>query len=121
MTSKRPHEYYEVLLMKVADFHAIKETTDMMTRRILMDAKIEPPREGTYARLTLKVGFLLLLVGALILSGFAAYSLFTDPTVPLVVKLGGSAAGLGALVLLVYVLRIRWRARSKDPYKEIDL
>ena len=93
----------------------------MMTKRILMDAKIEPPREGVKARLALGIGFLLLLVGTLILVGFASYSFLADPTVPLVVKLGGSAAGLGAFVLLAYLLRIRWHRRGKDPYKEIDL
>jgi len=142
------HERYEILLVKatdgvlsteergeldehlagcadcraeLADFNLIKETTDAMTARILADATIEPPREPGSARRILGLGFVLLLCGALLLLGFAGYTLFTDARVPLIVKVGAGALGLGVLVLSAYVAALRRRAARRDPYKEIDL
>ncbi len=148
MNTERSHELYETLLMKavdgllsaeektkfdehiegcaacrseLADFKEIKKSTDAMTQRILKDAEIEPPREGPGARSVLGAGFALLLAGALTLIGYGLYMLMSDPTVPMPIKAGTGAGGLGALVLLVYVARIRLRAMRKDPYKEVDL
>jgi len=148
MSTERSHELYEILLMKavdgllsaeekskldehlegcaacrteLADFREIKKSTDAMTQRILRDAQIEPPREGPGARSVLGAGFALLLVGALTLIGFGLYALMSDPTVPVLMKAGTGAGGLGALVLLAYAVRIRLRAMRKDPYKEVDL
>lgn len=103
------------------DFVRIKETTDAMTARILADATIESFREPSSTRVVLRVGFLLFLVGALVLLGFAGFTLFTHAEIPLAVKVGIGGLGLGSLLLLVYVLKVRARARKKDPYKEIDL
>jgi anti-sigma factor RsiW len=105
---------------ELADFVQIKRTTDSMTARILSDAAIEPPREPARTRAALGLGFFLMLAGALLLLGFAGYTLFSDAAVPLVIKVGTGVLGLGVLVLLVYVLKIRARALRKDPYKEID-
>jgi anti-sigma factor RsiW len=142
------HERYEILLVKATDgqldaeerrtldehltgcaacraeledFNLIKETTDAMTERILADATIEPPREPGTARGILGLGFVLLLCGALLLLGFAGYTLFSDARVPLIVKAGTGALGLGVLVLSAYVAALRRRAARRDPYKEIDL
>lgn len=142
------HERYEILLVKATDgllsaeerraldehlagcadcraeledFNLIKETTDAMTERILADATIEAPREPGTARGILGLGFVLLLCGALLLLGFAGYTLFTDAQVPLIVKAGAGALGLGVLVLSAYVATLRRRAARRDPYKEIDL
>lgn len=147
MSARAQHERYEQLLMKAVDglltpserreldehlagcprcraelddFAAIKETTDAMTERILRDAAIEPYRPAPTARWVLSLGFLLLLAGGLVLLGYAGYVLFSDLTVPLPVKLGAGAAGLGTLLLAGYVLRIRARSRGRDPYAEID-
>jgi anti-sigma factor RsiW len=147
-SSDHDHERYEILLVKAVDrvitadeqleldahleecqscraelddFVRIKETTDAMAARITNDAIIEPPREPAGVKAALGLGFFLLLAGALLLLGFAGYALFTDATVPLIVKVGAGGLGLGTLVLLAYVLRVRARARRRDPYKEIDL
>lgn len=148
MSVSAEHEHYEALLMKavdgllsaserdeldahladcevcgaeLADFRRIKETTDAMTQRILQDVAIEPPRETRPVRWFLGTSFLVMLLGALLLGGFAAYSLFGDPKVPLVVKIGSGAMALGLLGLLAYVLRVRARAAGgRDPYEEID-
>ncbi|MBW2528320.1 MAG: zf-HC2 domain-containing protein [Deltaproteobacteria bacterium] len=147
MSAPQSHQRYEELLMKavdgllapaerreldehleqcpdcaaeLSDFTAIKETTDAMTERILADASIEPIRPSASAGAVLSLGFVLLLLGGLLLTGYAAFALFVDPAVPLTVKLGTGAMGLGTLVLAAYVLRVRLRARGRDPYEEID-
>jgi len=141
------HERYETLLMKAVDgvitpdeqrvlnehiaecgdcaaelhdFKDIKETTDAMTQRILQDAQIEPPREAGGARVVLSLSFLFLLVGALLLLGFAGYTFAVAADVPPVVKWGAALAAAGSLGLFGYAFRARWRARGRDPYSEID-
>lgn len=142
------HEHYEALLMKAVDgviaadeqreldahmktcatcareldeFTDLKETTDAMTQRILQDARIEPPRETGVARVAISLSFAAMIVGGLLLAGFAGYTVLTAPDVPTVVRVGAILMGLGSLGLLGYVLSLRWRARGgRDPYEEID-
>jgi len=147
MSQPRDHERYEILLVKVvdglatddeqralddhlatcqecreelADFTAIKETTDAMTQRILQDARLEPPREEGTRRIFLGLCFALIIGGLLLLAGFGGFQIFTDPTVPMLIRLGLGAAGIGALGLLAYLLKNRLLARGGDPYEEID-
>ncbi len=103
---------------ELQDFQRIKETTDAMTARIMLDAAIEPPRPSVPAKLWIQACFVALLLGLLLLGGFAVYSLYIDAQVPLIVKVGTGLASLGGLGLLLYVLRLR--AAGKDPYEEID-
>ena len=139
------HSHYEALLMKAVDdvitlderaeleehmsgcadcaaelkdFQRIKETTDAMTRRILDHAEIAPPRERGRAEAIVTTSFLLLLIGGVLLLGFAAWTFMTDCTVPAIVKIAGGLAGLGSLIMFGYVLHLR--TRSRDPYQEID-
>jgi anti-sigma factor RsiW len=143
----QPHERYETLLVKAVDglltadeqrqlqahlercadcraelrdFKQIKQETDAMRDRILMDARIEPPRETRRLGAYLGLAFMLLLAGGLVLLGFAAHRLLTDPQVPLLVKLGLGLAGLGGALLLAHLIRVRLRGLGKDPYREID-
>jgi anti-sigma factor RsiW len=147
MSLPHNHEHYEHLLVKAVDdalsaeeraeldahlrtchacaselkdFQLIKETTDAMTSRIMHDARIEPPRTTGAAKIWIQASLLLLLLGALMLTGFAGYALFADAAVPVVVKIGSAVAAMGGLGLLTYVLRLRARAAGKDPYEEID-
>jgi len=106
---------------ELRDFGAIKQTTDAMTARVLADLTIEPPRPRPAARAALRFSFVLLGLGATLLLGFAAWAFVTDASVPLVVKLGASLAGLGGLGLFGYALVVRSRASRRDPYQEIDL
>ena len=148
MKAQRPHEVYEALLMKKVDgllseeesvlfehhlstceqcqeefedFKDVKEVTDMMAERILADAAIEPFRESRQTRTFLGLGMLLFFVGAMVLIGYGAYVFWADPEVPFVIKTGFGLLSVGAVVLFAYVLRVRLRGRSRDPYREIDL
>jgi anti-sigma factor RsiW len=106
---------------ELADFRMIKETTDAMAARIRADAAIEPARETPATRGLLTLGFLLLLVGVLLLLGVAGYLFFSDHGVPLWVKAGVGAVAVGSAALLGHALRVRARARRRDPYREVDL
>ncbi len=147
MSAPTGHEQYEILLVKavdgqlnageerqlaehmercgqcreeLADFTAIKETTDAMTERIMQDAIIEPPRESAPARAWIIICSLLVIGGLGLLYGFGALQLLADPSVPLPVKIGTGAAALGVVGLLIYLLRVKLRGAGKDPYREID-
>jgi anti-sigma factor RsiW len=105
---------------ELRDFGRIKETTDAMTARILGDAHIEAPRPGSGKRRFLTSVWLSLALGCLLLLGFAGYGLGRDPQMPTVVKIALGLLALGVAALLAYVLGVRWRARGRDSYEEID-
>jgi anti-sigma factor RsiW len=150
MSGNGSHEVYEVLVVKAVDgqltpaeraqldahlpscpscrdelrdFRHIKEATDMIRSRIMRDAEIEAPRPSARARAALGTGLVLVLIGALTLLGFSAYTFFADSAISPLVRVATGLVGAGALVLLAYVLRIRLRAvrGGRDPYREIDL
>ena len=147
MSPTRNHEPFEILLVKavdgqlttgeqaaldehlqqcaecreeLADFTTIKETSDAMTQRILQDAMLEPPREGRSRRTLLNICFTLIWMGALLLTSFGVWQLLSDPAVPLLVRGGAGALGLGVLGLSAYLVFTRVLGRGKDPYEEID-
>jgi len=71
------------------------------------------------------IGWVLLSLGAIILLasvGFVALGeFFMSSEVPLIVKIGVTAAGLGVIILLVSILRERFFARSHERYeKEVE-
>ncbi len=147
MTDPPSHEPFEALLMKTVDgvataderarlaahleaceaaapslddFLRIKRATDAMSQRLRRDAHIEPPRPDPAVRAWMGVAFASMLAGALALVGFALYVLFTDVTVPPVVRFGMGALALGGAFVLGRLLVLRLRARGRDPYQEID-
>ncbi|MHC4609199.1 MAG: anti-sigma factor, partial [Planctomycetota bacterium] len=67
------------------------------------------------------LGWILGIVGAGILVGFAIWQFSVDNTVPALIKIGALAAVLGALSLLVSVLLDRLAARKTDRYKDVEL
>ena len=105
---------------ELEDFVAIKKTTDAMRNRIAADARIEPPRESDTTRRGLSMGFLLMVIGMMVLLGFGAYELMRSDEIPLWWKVGYGLLGSGILGLFLYVLRNRIRSYGEDPYREID-
>ncbi len=67
------------------------------------------------------LGWLLLLGGALVLGGFAIYSLVIDREAPLYIKLGVGGIYGGLALLLLSVLRQRLTARKTDKYKDVQI
>ncbi|MCB9644873.1 MAG: hypothetical protein H6728_17515 [Myxococcales bacterium] len=145
--TKRDQSYYESLMMKAVDgqispleqeeldafllehpeyqeeledFQMIKSHTDSLRQRILADARIEPPRPTAATQGFQLFNFLLIFVGAALLGGLALYQLFTDPTVPPLLKFGAGLIGTGLLALFARILFNRMRGLHHDPYREID-
>jgi predicted anti-sigma-YlaC factor YlaD len=66
-------------------------------------------------------GWFLYIVGALILVGYAGYSLAVDETVDALVKTGIAAVVLGLTLLFISVLRERLLSRKSDRYEDVQI
>ena len=79
--------------------------------------------ERIYDRITRGVGWLLLWAGITIMAGWGLWvfgeGFLLDSEVPLVLRLGLGAFTLGALLLLVNILRERLYRRKTDRYDEV--
>lgn len=86
-------------------------------------AESEPPDASVWAsvnrRLTRPLGWSLMVAGAAVWAGWAAY-LFVTSDAHLVGKLAIGAVVVGAALLLVAVGAERYRDWKTDPYREID-
>jgi anti-sigma factor RsiW len=78
----------------------------------------------TWNRAERGIGWLLFGTGAILLMGYglfeASREFWSDPTVPLIVRIGAGAGGLGVLVLLVSLVRERLMLRKKERYSEVE-
>jgi len=106
-------------------FRHIKEVTDQIRFKELPDTYWSGYWTGVYRRLERGLGWLLTSLGVMFLLGFAGYKgltgLYSDPNLPLVVKIGVSLAGLGIIIMTVSVLRERLFARKHERYeKEVE-
>jgi anti-sigma factor RsiW len=70
-------------------------------------------------RLTRPVGWILLTVGAVVYTGWAAW-LWANSESDTILKLGLGAVTVGFVLLLVSVLHERWVAYQTDPYRDIQ-
>ncbi len=65
------------------------------------------------------VGLLLLLGAALAIWGWVAWLLFTDPTMPPLLRWVGVAVFFAIGLLLLVKIRERWIERREDPYRDV--
>ncbi len=102
-------------------FRHIKDATDQIRFKELPDSYWSGYWTNVYRRLERGLGWMLASLGIILLLAFAGYKglagLYSDPNVPMVVKLGVSLAGLGTIVLTVSVLRERLFARKHERYE----
>ena len=66
-------------------------------------------------------GWILYVVGVLIVVGYGAYEFTVDDELPALVKTGVAGIVVGAILLFVSVLRQRLIARKSDRYKEVQI
>ena len=66
-------------------------------------------------------GWILYVVGIVILCGYAGYCFVIDDTVDALVKSGVGAVVLGAILLFISVLRERLLTRKSDKYEDVQI
>jgi predicted anti-sigma-YlaC factor YlaD len=66
-------------------------------------------------------GWILYVVGILLLCGYAGYCFAVDPAVDALVKSGVGAVVLGVSLLFISVLRERLLTRKTDKYEDVQL
>ncbi len=104
------------LQREVAIFRALKEGFQELSfhpaelRRSVWD--------GVNARVTRPVGWIFVVVGAVVWLTYGAYVFATSPGDPWE-KLAMGAVAIGILLLLASVIWERYREWEKDPYKDV--
>ena len=105
-------------------FTQLKEVTDKVKLADLKEDIWAGYWKGVYRRIERGAGWFFLSIGAIILAALGAFqffkSLFQDPTVSIVVKIGVAALSLGVIVLVVSIIRERVFAYKHERYKEIE-
>ena len=105
-------------------FVKLKQETDKMKLADLSDELWNGYWKGVYRRVERGTGWVLLSIGAIILLCFGAYQFFKellgDPNISLIVKIGVSMGVLGAIVLLVSIIRERLFLCKTERYKEVE-
>ena len=141
------HEVYESLLMKrldgfitpaeneqleahlqgcsdcaeeLAEFAAVKTTTDTLRERILEDVRHDPLRPDLPTQAVNTVGMITLVVVLCGLLGIGFFAVWQDPSLSPMTR-GAILTGMGVTTaVFLNVLRLRLAAAPHDPYREID-
>ena len=105
-------------------FVKLKQETDKMRLADLSDELWKGYWKGVYRRMERGAGWIFLSIGAVILLSFGAYQffkqLFADPNISLIVKVGVSTGALGAIILLVSIIRERLFLHKTERYREVE-
>ncbi len=104
------------------EFRRLKEVTNNMRVAIPDDKCWEDYWSHIYNRLERKIGWILLSLGAILLTSYGLYrliSLLFHDGVPLLVRVGVMALVVGICTLLVSVLRERIFLAKSDKYERI--
>ncbi|MGB7061958.1 MAG: zf-HC2 domain-containing protein [Candidatus Zixiibacteriota bacterium] len=105
-------------------FVKLKQETDKMRLADLSDELWRSYWKGIYRRVERGAGWIFLSIGAIILLSFGAYQFFrellADPNISLIVKAGLSTGALGAIILLISIIRERLFLQKTERYKEVE-
>jgi len=105
-------------------FVKLKEVTNKMRFADLSDELWAGYWKRIYRRIERGTGWILLSIGAIILLSFGVYQFFKefllDPYVSLIVKVGVSIFALGAIILLVSIIRERLFLFKTERYGEVE-
>jgi hypothetical protein len=105
----------------------VKEATRTMTWQHLPEETWDRYWMSVYNRLERKIAWLLVIAGGLVLAGWRLWLLapdllefvFEDESMPAPARAAVVAVGLGALVLIVSVVREQLVSRGRDRYKGV--
>lgn len=102
----------------------VKEATSAMAFRKPPDEVWSDYWTSVYSRLERGIGWILVSLGAITLLSYGAYhavmALIADTGVPWFIKGAILAVAIGAVVLLVSVIREQLFVRRAEPYKDIE-
>jgi anti-sigma factor RsiW len=84
------------------------------------DEQLERLWRTPFSRLARRTGLAMVLVGWLVLLGYAAVEIARDRAAELPLKLALAGIVVGFLILFVQVLAERLIAHRHDPYKEVE-
>jgi len=103
----------------------LKEVTDDMKYFDLPDRLLAGYWNGIYNNIERGIGWLLFSLGAVIIISYAGWQFlngfFYDPSVPFILKIGVGILILGAIFLLVSILRERLFSKKHDRYDEVEI
>lgn len=105
---------------ELESFRRLGETLDSMSF-------VEPPdvvwtnfRKCFYNRAERLTGWVLSVLGVLLLLAYALWTFFSNPTLHWLLKVGVAAVLIGSCLLLISVIRLRLRTSRVDKYREIS-
>lgn len=101
----------------------VKEVTDAMTLHDVPQEVWDRYWTSVYRRTERGLAWMLISAGAIVLAAYwlwhVAGALLADTSLPTGIRFAVVAVGLGAVILLVSVVRERLFMHRRDPYKEI--
>lgn len=102
----------------------VKEVTGSMSYRQPSEEVWERYWHSVYNRIERGLAWILVSLGAVVLAAFGAWkgieALWGDAGLPLFVKLAVLTVATGVIVLVFSVIREKWFAYRRDPYKGIQ-
>jgi len=114
----------------VRDCDPCRRELDSLGRivRITDELKLRPPDdefwkgywESVYRRSERRLGFVLLIAGALALLGYAIFRALTSPSLLTYEGISVMLILIGLVVIFVSVVRERYHESKSDPYKEVE-
>ncbi len=111
------------LRAELEEFKRLQEVTGVMQYADLPDEVWDNYWQSIYRKTERGFGWILLSLGAIILLCFGLYEvmreLYVDSQIPLWVKIGVTAGGVGFIILLVSYIRERLFAYNRTRYKEV--
>jgi len=111
------------LRAELQEFTKLKEVTGMIQYADLPDEVWENYWQNLYRKLERGIGWILFSIGAIVLLSFGLFQffkeLYIDPQVPMLVKVGVTALGVGLVILLVSFVRERLFAFHRDRYGKV--
>lgn len=100
----------------------VKEVTTGMRLQSAPEELWDGYWTSVYSRAERGAAWVLISAGAIVLAGYwlweAIGALFSDTTMPAVIRFGIMALGLGLIILLVSVLREKMFTHRSDPYEK---
>lgn len=67
-----------------------------------------------------KIALILIGLGALVLTSWVSWIFFSDPEVPLLIKITIGAVGAGILILIAVVVKDRLTKAKTEDFKEVE-